>query len=504
MKLFRSDQIKQIDEFTINEEPVLSVDLMERAAKQLLVWYMNTFDRSRRVFIFAGPGNNGGDGLALARLLDSNRYEVQVFYIEFTDRTSEDWKTNLHRLESDTKVKINHLKESEHFPVINLDDIIVDAIFGSGLTRPVEGLAAEIIKRINQSGAKVISIDIPSGMFGEDNTTNNYDSIIKADFTLSFQFPRLCFMFPENGENVGEWIILPIGLSQNAIRNTITPYNWSVKSDVAPLIKIRRKFDHKGTYGHGLLIAGSKTKMGAAVLGAGAALRSGIGLISCHIPACGISVIQSSLPEAMAEPDENEMIFSRAGNTGTYSAVGVGPGIGTEHVTQTALYELLKECGKPMVFDADALNILSLNKEWYSLIPEGAILTPHPKEFERLAGKTENSFIRLKRQIEFSVKYKCIIVLKGANSSISTPDGNVFFNSTGNPGMATAGSGDVLTGILLSLLSQGYNPENAAILGVYLHGLAGDIAAKELCYESIIASDIINSLSKAFNNMRED
>jgi ADP-dependent NAD(P)H-hydrate dehydratase / NAD(P)H-hydrate epimerase len=504
MKLFRSDQIKQIDEFTINEEPVLSVDLMERAARQLLTWYMNVFDRSHRVLIFAGPGNNGGDGLALARLLDSNRYEALVYYIEFTDKTSADWKTNLDRLERDTKVKIISLKESEHFPAINEDDIIIDAIFGSGLTRPVNGLATEIVKLINQSGARVISIDIPSGMFGEDNTSNNYESIIKADFTLSFQFPKLCFMLPENAENIGDWMILPIGLSQNAIRNIISPYSWTLKSDVAPLIKKRRKFDHKGTYGHGLLIAGSKAKMGAAVLGAGAALRSGIGLISCHIPLCGIPVIQSSIPEAMTDPDENDMIFSKAGNTSTYSAIGVGPGIGTEQITQNAFYELLKNCRKPIVIDADGLNILALNKEWYSLIPEGSILTPHPKEFERLAGKSENSYIRLKRQLEFSEKHKCIVVLKGANSSISTPEGNVFFNSTGNPGMATAGSGDVLTGILLSLLSQGYTPENAAVLGVYLHGLAGDIAAQELCYESIVASDIINNLSKAFKNLKEE
>lgn len=504
MKFFRSDQIKQIDELTIKEEPVLSVDLMERAARQLLKWYMNNFDRSRRVFIFTGPGNNGGDGLALARLLDDNRYEALVYHIEFTDKTSDDWKANLHRLESETNVKINYLKKSELFPVINAEDIIIDAIFGSGLTRPVEGLTGKIIKSINQSGAKVISIDIPSGLFGEDNTANKYDGIIRADFTLSFQFPKLCFMFPENAEYTGDWVILPIGLSQNAISNTLTPYHFSLKGDISPLLKVRKKFDHKGTYGHGLLIAGSGTKMGAAILGAGAALRSGIGLISCHIPLGGITAIQCSLPEAMTDPDINELIFSRAGDTNTYSSVGIGPGIGTEPETQNAFHEFLKECRKPIVIDADGLNILALNKEWYSLIPEGAILTPHPKEFERLAGKTENSYVRLNKQIGFSVKYKCVVVLKGANSSISTPDGNVFFNSTGNPGMATAGSGDVLTGILLSLLSQGYTPENAAVLGVYLHGLAGDIAAKELCYESILASDIIKNLPGAFNRIRED
>jgi NAD(P)H-hydrate epimerase len=310
-------------------------------------------------------------------------------------------------------------------------------------------------------------------------------------------------MFAENAELLGEWNVLPIGLSANAIRNTSTPYNLIEKDDIAPLLKKRNKFDHKGTFGHGLLISGSTDKMGAAVLGAEAALRSGIGLITCHVPVSGILSIQCSLPEAMVQPDRNEKHFSEIGNTDSYSAVGIGPGIGTEPESQRALYKLLSECRRPIVIDADGLNILSLNKDWFSLIPAGAILTPHPKEFERLAGETDNSFSRLNRQIGFSKEHKCIIVLKGAHTSITTPDGNVFFNSTGNPGMATAGSGDVLTGILLSLLAQGYKPEDAALLGVYLHGLAGDIAAGESCYESIIASDIIKSLGSAFNKLRE-
>ena len=503
MKLFRSDQIRQIDELTIKEEPVASIDLMERAAIQLLRWYISRFERSRRIFIFAGPGNNGGDGLALARLLESERYEPQVFYVKFTEKTSEDWNKNFLRMKSENKVPVNNLADTDQFPVISSGDIIIDAIFGSGLTRKVEGLAKEVIKFINRTGSTVISIDIPSGLFGEDNTMNDYGSIISADYTLSFHFPKISFMFAENAEYLGEWVVLPIGLSSNAIRNTISPYIFLERDDVAPLLKRRNKFDHKGTFGHGILFSGSFGKMGAAVLGSEAALRIGAGLITCHVPACGVSIVQSAFPEAMVEPDRNEKHLSEIGDTSTFSAVGIGPGIGTEPESQRALYKLLEVCKKPMVIDADALNILSLNKGWFSLIPESAILTPHPKEFERLAGKTDNSFHRLNRQIEFSKEHNCIVILKGANTSITTPEGNVYFNSTGNPGMATAGSGDVLTGIILSFLGQGYKPEDAAITGVYLHGLAGDIASEESCQESIIASDIIKSISKAFNKIRD-
>jgi NAD(P)H-hydrate epimerase len=503
MKLFRSSQIKQIDDFTIKEEPIASVDLMERAVGQILRWYLSKFDRTGRIYVFAGPGNNGGDGLALARLLESNRYEPLVYYVDFAEKTSDDWKANLMRLKSETKVPVNFISGVDSFPVISTGDVIIDAIFGSGLIRPVEGLAKEVIKLINSVDATVISIDIPSGLFVEDNTANDYESVISADYTLSFQFPKISFMFAENAEFVGEFVVLPIGLSMNAIRNTASPYKFLEKDDLSSLLKKRKKFDHKGIFGHGLLFAGSFGKMGAAVLGAGAALRTGIGLITCHVPSCGINIVQTSIPEAMVEPDRNDNCFSEIGNTDSINAFGVGPGIGTEPETQKALHKLLSEYNKPVVIDADALNILSLNRSWYSLIPEGAILTPHPKEFERLVGKTANSFLRLEKQIDFSKEHKCIVVLKGAYTSITTPDGKVFFNSTGNPGMATAGSGDVLTGILLSLLAQGYTPENAAVFGVYLHGLAGDIAAEELGFESIIASDIIKNLAKAFKKIKD-
>jgi len=503
MKIFRSVQIKEIDDYTIKNEPISSVDLMERAAGQLFRWITAKFGRSGRIVIFVGPGNNGGDGLALARMLARERYETEVCYIGFTEKISSDWEVNRKRLESETSVKLNIINSSDQFPLVSADDLVVDAIFGSGLSRPVEGLAADIIDHINKTDATVLSVDVPSGLFGEDNSGNTGHSIVRAAYTLCFQFPKLSFLFAENNCFAGEWVVLPIGLSDNAIRNIKTPYSMPGLKDIASLLKKRNRFDHKGCYGHGLLIAGSYGKTGAAVLGARAALRTGIGLITCHIPSCGISVMQCAVPEAMVQPDNHEKSITDIEITDSFSAVGAGPGMGTGSESMQAIYKLLSQCKKPMVLDADALNILSLKKEWLSLLPAGTILTPHPKEFERLAGKTEDGYSRLMRQIEFSIEHKCIVVLKGAHTSVSTPEGNVMFNNTGNPGMATAGSGDVLTGIILSLLAQGYSPENAAILGVCLHGAAGDIAAEELGFEALIASDIINNIGKAFTTIRK-
>jgi ADP-dependent NAD(P)H-hydrate dehydratase / NAD(P)H-hydrate epimerase len=503
MKIFSSHQIRQIDDYTIKNEPVAPVDLMERAAGRLFRWITERFERSDNFIVFAGPGNNGGDGLALARMLSISRYSVQVIYVDFSQKRSEEWEINRQRLEAESSVTMIYLRSAEQFPVISSDEIIVDAIFGAGLTRPAEGLPGAVIQKINNAGAIVISIDTPSGLFIEDNSENSYDKVVRADYTLSFQFSRLSFMFAENAQFAGEVIVLPIGLNKNAIATTQSPYSLTEEKEVAVLLKKRKKFDHKGNFGHGLLISGSSGKIGAAVLGAKAALRSGIGLITCHVPSCGIVALQTSLPEAMVKGDKCAEYISEIGNTDLYDAVGIGPGIGTHIESQKEIHRLLTDCKKPLVIDADALNIISLNKEWLSFLPAGSILTPHPKEFERLAGKSENGYDRMQLQIRFSHDYNCIVVLKGAYTSVSTPDGKVSFNSTGNPGMATAGSGDVLTGILLSLLSQGYDPADAALLGVYLHGLAGDIAASLSCYESLIASDIIKCIGKAFNKIRD-
>jgi hydroxyethylthiazole kinase-like uncharacterized protein yjeF len=502
MKIFLSQQIKYIDEYTVLHEPVSSIDLMERAAGQLFKWITARYSRSERFIIFAGPGNNGGDGLALARMLSAERYEVSIHYVSFTDKTSNDWKLNWKRLNDETKLRMNILTKIDQFPVITSGDIIIDAIFGSGLTHQADGLSKEVILQINNADSVRISIDIPSGLFGDDNSNNPYENVVKADYTLSFQFPKLSFMFEENNQSTGEWIVLPIGLNKDVIQNTTTQFFYTTQGDVAPNIKTRNRFDHKGNYGHGLLVSGSMGKIGAAVLGAKAALRTGIGLLTCHIPSGGNIILQSSIPEAMVSLDKSPEYVSEVGNTDAFTAVGIGPGLGTHPETQKAMFKFLSECRKPLVIDADALNILALNKEWLLRLVPGTILTPHPKEFERLAGKADSSFSRMKKQLVFSETYNCIIVLKGANSSVSTPDGRVFFNSTGNPGMASGGSGDVLTGIILSLLAQGYASETAAVLGVYLHGLAGDLAAGKSCYESILATDIINNIGDAFNCTR--
>lgn len=503
MKIFRTDQIKGIDNYTILHEPIASHELMERAASRLFSWYVNRFERSRKVFVFAGPGNNGGDGLVLAGMLAQDRYDVELYYVRFTEKTSSDWEFNFRRLPVDSRIDVKILTSAEQFPVISSDDVIFDAIFGSGLTRAVEGLPKEIIRLINRAGALKISVDIPSGLFGEDNSGNDKEAIVRADYTLSFQFPKLAFLFAENADFAGQWEVLNIGLSETAIHDTSSPYSLVEQGDIAPLLSVRKKFDHKGVFGHGLLIAGSKGKMGAAILGAGAALRTGIGLISCHIPSSGRIIMQTSVPEAMVRTDESDDIISKIDTNGSFDAAAVGPGLGMDDATGKALHSFLEEFRKPVVIDADAINLLSLNTKWYSLLNASVILTPHPKEFERLAGKSDNCYDRLQRQLGFSVKHNCIVVLKGAYTSVTTPEGRVFFNSTGNPGMATAGSGDVLTGIILSLLAQGYSSENAALTGVYLHGLAGDIGAEKAGYESLIASDIINNIGKAYYRIRE-
>jgi NAD(P)H-hydrate epimerase len=503
MKIFKSSQIREIDQFTIANEPIASIDLMERAAFRVYQWYGKSFDRARRVIIFAGPGNNGGDGLALARMLQSDRFSPEVYYVKFTDRTSPDWEKNYERLK-ETGVPFTIIDSNDDFPMISENDVVIDAIFGSGLTRPAEGLAADIIRMINNAAAEVVAIDIPSGLSGEDNTGSGRENIIRADHTVSFQFPKLAFMFAENEEYTGKWTILTIGLHEKAIANMPADYFFTEAADVHPIIKKRKKFDHKGMFGHGLLISGSYGKTGASVISARAALRTGIGLLTCHIPSCGYTVMQTTVPEAMIETGGSENYISGNISTDKYNAIGIGPGISTVREAQNVVHSLLSTCRKPVVIDADALNILGMNREWYRFLGSNVVLTPHPKEFERLTEPAENGYERMKKQIKFSQDHKCIVVLKGAYTSVSTQDGKVFFNSTGNPGMATGGSGDALTGMILSLLAQGYTPANAAIAGVYIHGLAGDIAAGKSSFESLLPSDIINETGAAFRSLETE
>lgn len=504
MKVFPTSVIREIDAYTIEHEPVLSIDLMERAAEQLYKWIWDRADPDSRYMVFAGPGNNGGDALALARLLAEDERKVQVFAMKPSVDFSSDFAVNMKRLKRQNRVMVTFLENERTLPRLDSADLVIDGLFGSGLSHPLEGFASALVKYINNSGCRIISIDIPSGLFGEDNAINDPASIIRAHETLTFQFPKLAFFFPENEKYIGQWHILPIGLHPGYMNQRDTSYYYLESGDILKFIHHRSRFAHKGNFGHALLIAGCYGKMGAAVLASRACLRAGAGLLTVHIPRNGYEIIQTAVPEAMISIDSSDILFTEATNLGMYSSVGVGPGIGCRENSHRGMKDLLEKCRLPLVIDADGINILGKYPELLNLLSASTILTPHPKEFERIAGPSKNHYDRVKLQIEFAGKHNLIIVLKGGHTSIAFPDGSCWFNSTGNPGMATAGSGDALTGIILSLLAQGYSPAEAALLGVFVHGRAGDQARDAVGEEALIASDIINHLGGAFKSIRNE
>jgi NAD(P)H-hydrate epimerase len=501
MKLLTNQQIREIDNYTILNEPIPSIDLMERAANQLAGFIIEHFSNTIEITLIAGPGNNGGDAAALARILADINYSVELIMADFGSSLSEDCQINFDRIKKGKKVPVHHWTENSEPPVISKEKLIVEGIFGSGLTRPVKGFPGKIIQHINNLPNTVFSIDIPSGLFSEDNT-NNDGEIIKADFTVSFEFPKLAFLLPENEIYVGEWHTRSIGLHPQAIDDAKTPYYLTTDKNL-PTLKKRRKFAHKGDFGHALLVAGSFGKTGAAVLAAKGCLRSGSGLLSIHIPQSSYAIMQSCVPEAMLVIDETEQIYCQKNELEKFSVIGIGPGIGQKKSMQEALLLLIKNATSPMVLDADALNIISQNKDWLELLPEQSIITPHPKEFERLTGKHQSHYERIECGRSLAKSHRINIVLKGAYTAVISSSGEVFFNTTGNPAMAKGGSGDVLTGIILGLLSSGYAPYNAARIGVYVHGLAADIALESQSIESLIATDIIKHLGEAYNNIRK-
>jgi NAD(P)H-hydrate epimerase len=500
MKIFSTSQVKLLDEFTTSNEPIASIDLMERAAKCIFKSYIEIIDKQNPVVVFAGPGNNGGDALALARMLLQNGIQVSIMLLTENAILSKDCETNLQKLISINpdciKIGFQELLLSK----IEANTIIVDGLFGSGLNRPLTGEYAEAVDWMNQSDCVVVSIDIPSGLNGDSNTDFTMP-IVKANYTFSLQFPKLAFLMADCALYVGNWTILDIQLHPSAIANTFTTDTYLEKSEIKKILKPRSKFSHKGTYGHLLLFAGSEGMAGAAVLAAKAAYRSGVGLVTIHSPECNRLIVQTSVPEAIFHADKNQDHISERPNLNKYSHLAIGPGIGTNAETVQMLHDLFSCISNPCVIDADALNIIAENKELIEKIPALSILTPHPKEFERLFGKTQHAIDAVELASVISKKYQLIIVLKGAHTLIALPDGSRYFNSTGNSGMASAGSGDVLTGIIAGLLSQGYSSDEAAILGVYLHGLAGDLALQSQSEESMIARDIIANLGKAFKQL---
>ena len=504
MKIFNVDQIREADKFTIENEPVSSLLLMERAGMALSERFIQLVDFQSTLFIVCGPGNNGGDGLVMARLLSHIGFDVTVLIGLDSNKSTPENLHNLNLVNQMTAITVVDFNAFDFSEIQKCNSpVVIDAMFGSGLDRPVSGIFADLILKINQVNALKIAIDIPSGLFA-DCLNDPKDIVFCANHTLTIEFPKLSFLFVENSLLIGSWDVVSINLHPDFVNKTDTSHFFTTEVQIRQILKPRSRVSHKGDFGRALLIAGSYGMMGASVFAAKSCLRSGVGLLKVHVPKCGYQILQTSIPEAMVDVDDNEVCFSAIDHNliGEADALAIGCGLGKSEETASALKQIIQSYRKPMVIDADALNILSENKTWLSFLPTNSILTPHIKEFERLVGKSSNSYERLIKLKEFSAKYNVVVVLKGANSAIATPAGEVYFNATGNSGMSTAGCGDVLTGIILGLLAQGYSSVNASILGVYIHGLSADIAiSKHQSMESLIASDIIDYLGAAFHSL---
>ncbi len=505
MKIFTTAQIHELDKYTIEHEPIASLNLMERAARTLTQAVTNEWPATMPVVIFAGPGNNGGDALAMARMLNEQNYQVSVYLFNISGQLSSDCAANKQRLQN-TKGLKSFVEVSMEFdpPVLDANTLVIDGLFGSGLNKPLAGGFASLVKYINASPAKVVSIDVPSGLMTEDNTYNVRANIIRATTTLTLQQPKLSFLFPENQQFIGRLRVLDIKLNKEGIEKIESSFTIVEGNDIRERMLERSPFAHKGQMGTALLIAGSYGMAGAAILASKACLRSGVGKVVINTPRRNVPVLQVSVPEVVVLSGSEETIFAETIDTEDYKAMGIGPGLGQSEQTAIALIAQLRRTQCPIVVDADAINILANHRAWLQQLPRDIILTPHPKELDRLEGHSADTYERLSKARNLAERLKSYVVLKGHYTAICCPDGHVMFNSTGNAGMATAGSGDVLTGILTGLLARGYKPQDACIVGVYLHGLAGDLAARKLGEESLIASDIIKYLGQAFKEVKKE
>ncbi len=495
MKILTSGQHRQADTHTI-ENGVPSLDLMETAARAFSHFFLNR-ELHETVHVFCGTGNNGGDGMAIARLLDLLVIDVKAYMVHYSNNYSGDMIANYKRLD-DTDVEVNQIYSKDDFPEIEEGDTIVDALFGTGLNRPAEGMVKELIEYLNGTGNNIYSVDIPSGLFADRYTPEEY-AVIRSEYTLTFTSPKLAFLLPFSQRYIGQFAVMDIGIDKEYIESLDTPYYYMLNQDVEKLYRKRRRFDHKGNFGHALIIAGSSGKTGAAVLATRGALVAGAGLVTAYVPKSSYGILQTAVPEAMTEVDADEKIMYFNYEVQP-DVIGIGPGLGTAGETVEGFADFLKRNEKPLVIDADALNILALEPSLLGHLPEGCILTPHEGEFKRLAGPWKDDFDKLEKLMDFSRRHRCVMVLKGAYTVIAY-EGNYYFNSTGNPAMATAGMGDVLTGIITGLRAQSYSPLHAAILGVYLHGLAGNQLYWKMKRKTLLAGDIISMYPEAVHTM---
>ncbi len=498
MKILSTQQTREADAYTIAHEPIASEALMERAAQACLNWILDHFPYPQTFYLFCGRGNNGGDGLALARMLEKSGHYTKVFLLDAVRPLSPDAQLNFERYTASNASQLYMLDSGADLPELAPEVIIIDTLFGTGLNKPIEGVADALVQYINRAPNTVISIDIPSGLQG-DTPSDLHSSIIKADYTLTFQHYKLAMLLPQTGVYCGKTVVLDIGLHKAFTQQCLTRNYITDPALLRKMYKVRSPFSHKGTFGHAAMVGGSKGKIGAMILSSNACLHTGAGLVTTHIPECGYTALQTSVPEAMCVTDHHDTHLTETFATHAYTTMGIGPGMGTEPATLHLLRQLLQSFTKPVVLDADALNAIGLAKELMPLIPHNSILTPHPKEFERMFGAVANDFERLELQRNLSITHHWYIVYKNRYTTISTPEGFCFFNTTGNPGMATGGSGDVLTGIITGLLAQGYTSLEAALMGVWLHGKAGDIAANLYQQPCLTASNIIEKLPDAFS-----
>ncbi len=504
MKIFSSKHIKELDSATCEAQGIDSLTLMERAANAVAKEISERFLPSRRIVVIAGPGNNGGDALAVCRLLaDQGFSNMEIFLFNVKGKLSADCESQKAKLPESEGIKFTEITTSFSPPHLTENDVILDGLFGSGLREPLSGGFASVARLVNESGAYVVSIDIPSGLSADWNSGSKYRDIVHANLTITFQFPKLSFFFAEHADILGEVKVANIDLDPKAMKET--PSNWLLieSRTVRPLLHRRPLFSAKRDFGSAMLFAGSLGMMGAAVLCAKACLKCGAGLATVHAPRTAMTILQTAVPEAMYEPDRNDRLISDMTLHHSHQAVAVGPGLGTGDATIDALESLLKNCKSPLVVDADALNCISRRPTLLTMLPPRTVITPHAGEFDRLFGEHTTSEQRLKKAIEMSRHYNIVIVLKSHYTMIVRPTGKVYFNSTGNPGMATAGAGDVLTGVIASFMAQGYQPEHAATIGAYVHGLAGDIATEEIGEYGVVASDIADRLGRAIKSIIE-
>lgn len=471
LPLLTSPQIREADAYTIAHEPISSIELMERAAKAFVGWFVNCFpDKKKGISVYCGTGNNGGDGLAIARMLNEHQYKItSVKIARFSDKASDDFSTNFSRLRQ-TGIAITEIKPGDDFPA---DDspVIIAALLGTGLNKPLEGDYKRLVNHINDLKRTVIAVDVPTGLFSEGELPQGA-TILKADLVITFQQPKISFLLPESAPYIKCWEAVNIGIDEKFIRSLNSPYQATEEKDIRRLLKPRHRFSNKGTYGHALIVAGQSETMGAALLSGASCVYSGAGLTTACVPNSGLTALNGYMPEVMAIIRNGDQLPDIKWDS--FTAMGIGPGLGTNEDALELLAYVLTNYKKPIVLDADALNLLSVQRELWAGVPANSIVTPHMKEFDRLFGEHDSWWKRMETGVQKAKEHQLFIVLKNDYTIIITPEGKIYFNTTSNPAMATGGMGDVLTGILTSLLAQAYSPEEACIIGTYVHGKAGD------------------------------